>query len=75
MPDTTDWEWWQWTLAVLAVIILGPIVLAIGVSVLHIIILLKTMTENDKPSKISDLKPLNKQKHKKPPKNVSKSKF
>jgi hypothetical protein len=41
MPDTTDWEWWQWTLAVLAVIILGPIVLAIGVSVLHIIILLK----------------------------------
>ena len=30
LPDTTDWEWWQWTLAVLAVIILGPIVLAIG---------------------------------------------
>ena len=41
MPDTTDWEWWQWTLAFLAGIILGPIVLAIGVSVLHIIILLK----------------------------------
>ena len=33
MPDTTDWKWWNWLLAVIAVIILGPIVLAIGVSV------------------------------------------
>lgn len=50
MPDTTDWKWWNWLLAVIAVIILGPIVLAIGVSSLSLYTIFFTGTSPSKSS-------------------------